>query len=47
MCSAKKVCDENGKRCLAPGKVEKLLTPCAEGEVYSAKDNKCVPKAPG
>lgn len=46
MCSAKKVCDEAGKRCLTPEKVEKLLTPCAEGEMYSATENKCVPKPP-
>ena len=46
MCPAKKVCDDAGKRCLAPAKVEKLLTPCPEGEMYSATDNKCVAKPP-
>ena len=47
MCSAKKVCDENGKRCLARKKVDKLLTPCADGETYSDADKTCVPKPPG
>jgi hypothetical protein len=47
MCSSRKVCDENGKRCLARKKVDKLLTPCAAGEVYSDTDKKCVPKSTG
>ena len=42
MCSDKKVCDEVGQRCLSVRKVEEKLTPCPEGQQYSAKAQKCV-----
>ena len=44
MCPDKKICDEDGKRCLSPEKADKLLTGCAEGEVYSGAEKKCVAK---
>ena len=44
MCPAKKVCDEVKQRCLSLRTVEKKLADCAEGEVYSDAERKCVPK---
>ena len=44
MCPDKKICDEDGKRCLSREKADKLLTACAEGEIYSGAEKKCVPK---
>ena len=46
MCSDKKICDEDGQRCLSPEKADKLLTSCAEGEIYSGAEKKCVAKKP-
>jgi hypothetical protein len=47
MCPSKKICDDIGQRCLTPAKAEKLLTPCPEGQTYSATENQCVAKPPG
>ena len=41
MCSAKKMCDEAAKKCIALDAVRKVPV-CAEGEAWSAADNKCV-----